>query len=548
MKISSLFKYHRIFSLYLVIISAAIIFVFTQNIAFWSGVFYKITLDSWHSYLFLATMFIAMTALMALFFSLILWGKARNPLLLLLLILCTIFNYYSYYYQIYMDRDMLINIIETNSGEVVNLVSFKLVFWLILGVIVPFFLLTRLRVKPISVWKSLLQRFIIVVISLILLATITTLFYKDYASFFRNNRPLLKLTMPMSYISSGISYARKQYADNMPFEYIAEDAKLVKPEGQEKTLFIIVVGETARSRNFSLNGYGKETNPRLAKQENLISFKNMYSCGTATAISVPCMFSKLTRDNFDKIRAQSQENVLDVLQKVGYTILWRENDNGCKGVCDRVPTEFVETYAEQPKSVTGFYYDEYLLTNLHQYIQSKEGSDEDLVIVLHMNGSHGPTYYQRYPEEFRHFSPSCDTNKIETCDAKSLENVYDNTIRYTDYVLNETIELLKGFDSEYETSMLYISDHGESLGENRFYLHGAPYAIAPDEQKHVPFIFWANDDFYQNRHLDQDCLAENAARQNYSQDNLFHSLLGLLSVETKDYDESMNLFKACERQ
>lgn len=352
--------------------------------------------------------------------------------------------------------------------------------------------------------------------------------------------------MPISYATSTISYLKKQYEEQLPFEKVGEDATLQKPVGSEKTLFVIVVGETARSGNFSLNGYQKETNPLLAQQD-VISFREFYACGTATAISVPCMFSRLTRANFDKSQAQNQENALDILQRVGYKVLWRENDNGCKGVCDRVPTEFVEEYIDQPKSITGFYHDEYLLENLKSYIESQENQDENLVIVLHMNGSHGPTYYQRYPDHFRHFTPSCDTNKIENCDLIALENVYDNTIRYTDYVLNETIELLKSFDGEYETSMIYLSDHGESLGENRFYLHGAPYAIAPKEQTHVPFIFWANQDFYQNRQLDQNCLSTIAKADTFSQDNFFHSLLGLLSVKTKEYDESMDLFKVCSR-
>ncbi|WP_051396217.1 phosphoethanolamine--lipid A transferase [Ignatzschineria larvae DSM 13226] len=532
--------------LYLVLLLTSLLLAAVENIVFWREFFYLMSFDGFGSYLFAFSVFLVLWSANLIIVSCLLWRRIGAGILLILLLLCTIFNYYSYRYQIYMDRDMLINIIETHSGEVVNLLSFQLVIWILLGVLVPFALYLLMKVRPISWWKSLLQRVLLIIGALLLSGAIALIFYKDYASFFRNHRQVQKLIMPISYATSAISYLKKQYEDQLPFEKVGEDATLQKPAGSEKTLFVIVVGETARSKNFSLNGYQKETNPLLAQQE-VISFREFYSCGTATAISVPCMFSRLTRANFDKSRAQNQENALDILQRVGYKVLWRENDNGCKGVCDRVPTEFVEEYVNQPQSITGFYHDEYLLENLKSYIESQENQDENLVIVLHMNGSHGPTYYQRYPDHFRHFTPSCDTNKIENCDLTALENVYDNTIRYTDYVLNETIELLKSFDGEYETSMIYLSDHGESLGENRFYLHGAPYAIAPKEQTHVPFIFWANQDFYQNRQLNQNCLSTIAKADPFSQDNFFHSLLGLLSVKTKEYDESMDLFKACSR-
>ncbi len=539
-------KYSTQWPLWGVLLLIAFLLATVENIVFWREFYFLMSFDGMRSDLFAFSVFLVLWSANLVIVSLLLWRRVGAVILLALLLLSTIFNYYSYRYQIYMDRDMLVNIIETHSGEVVNLLSFQLVIWILLGVLGPFALYLFIKVKPISWWKSLLQRVLLIIGALLLSGGIAIIFYKDYASFFRNHRQIQKLIMPISYATSTISYLKKQYEEQLPFEKVGEDARLEKPEGSAKTLFVIVVGETARSGNFSLNGYEKETNPRLSQQD-VISFKEFYSCGTATAISVPCMFSRLTRANFDKSRAQNQENALDILQRVGYKVLWRENDNGCKGVCDRVPTEFVEAYVSQPKSITGFYHDEYLLENLQSYIESQENQDENLVIVLHMNGSHGPTYYQRYPDHFRHFTPSCDTNKIENCDLTALENVYDNTIRYTDYVLDETIELLKSFAGEYETSMIYLSDHGESLGENRFYLHGAPYAIAPKEQTHVPFIFWANDEFYQNRQLDRRCLSTIAQADTFSQDYLFHSLLGLLSVKTQAYDEALDLFQSCRQ-
>lgn len=546
---SNFFKTKQIsLPLFLLFILVSFIFVVTQNTVFWREMYYLMTFDSLRSYFFTISIFIVLMCVILILMSLFLWSKLRWPFIVLLLILCTVFNYYSYHYQIYMDRDMLTNIIETNSGEMVSLLSGKIIIWLFLGVALPVFVLSKIEIKPLVWWKSLLQRFIVILVSLGLIGGIAFIFYKDYASFFRNNRQVLKLVMPVSYIASGIAYMEKSYADNLPFQTIGEDAVLDKDKQSTdtKTVFVMVVGETARSQNFSLNGYEKETNPRLSQQSSLTSFKYVSSCGTATAVSVPCMFSLLTRDTFDKNIAKNQENLLDILQRVGYQVLWRENDGGCKGVCDRVTTQYVENYTTDPKSVTGLYYDENLLSNLREYITEQDNSD-DLVIVLHMNGSHGPTYYQRYPDEFRKFQPSCDTNRIESCDTKSLENVYDNTIVYTDYVLDRTIEMLRSLDSSYEASLLYVSDHGESLGEDRFYLHGAPYLIAPVTQTQVPMILWGSDNFFKSRNLDQDCLSNIAQKNHYSHDNLFHSLLGILSVRTKVYDESMNIFKECQR-
>ena len=545
---ATLFK-NKLFSLpfFAMFIVIALVFVITQNTVFWREVYYQMTFDSVRSYLFVASIFIVLMSVMLILLSLFLWSKLRWPAVILLLFLCTIFNYYSYHYQIYMDRDMLTNIVETNSGEMVSLLRGGLFIWLLLGVALPLFLLAKVDVKPIKWWKGLLQRLMLIGVALGLIGGVAFVFYKDYASFFRNNRQVLKLVMPMSYIASGIAYMEKSYAENLPFQTVGEDAILLAPEGKKKTVFLMVVGETARSQNFSLNGYQKETNPLLSKQSALTSFRHVASCGTATAISVPCMFSLLTRETFNKNSVKNQENLLDIVQRAGYQVLWRENDGGCKGVCDRVPTQHVEDYTLDPKTVTGLYYDENLLLNLREYMTQEENAD-NLMIVLHMNGSHGPAYYQRYPKAFEKFTPSCDTNRIESCSAESLENVYDNTLVYTDYVLNNAIEVLRSLGDEYETSLLYVSDHGESLGEDRFYLHGAPYLIAPSTQTQVPMIFWGNDSFFESRHLDQDCLNDLALHQQYSHDNIFHSLLGILSVGTKVYDHSMDIFKECQNR
>ena len=532
-------------SLFNAVLLFSIIFVLTQNIAFWVEFGRLMTFDSARSYLFTASVSLVLCSGLVIILSLLLWSRLTYPMLAVLLVLSTLFNYYSYHYQIYMDRDMLTNVIETNTLEVYDLISFKMLGWLIIGAVIPFLMLTRIKIKPAKWWQNGLQRLGLIMGAIIVVGGIALVFYKDYASFFRNHRQIVKLIMPSSYITSYVSYARKNYAQNMPYTTIGDDAFLDAKKNQKKTLFIMVVGETARKNNFSLNGYEKNTNSLLSQQENLVSFQNVVSCGTATAISVPCMFSQLTRDDFDKITAEHQDNALDIAQKAGYKILWRENDHGCKGVCIRLPTEDVADYAVKTGDSGSFYYDESLLENLDQYIDQQKNSDDNLMVVLHMNGSHGPTYYQRYPKQHKKFSPSCETSKIETCDGDTLANTYDNTIAYTDYVLNETIELLKQYSGDYDVAMLYVSDHGESLGESGFYLHGAPYAIAPKEQIEIPLIFWSNSEFMAQRNINLSCLNDRANNSQYSHDNIFHTLLGLLQVKTNVYQKDLNIFKEC---
>ncbi len=535
-------------SLFSTIVIYSLVFVLTQNISFWKVFWSLQNTHSADSYIFALSVSLVLMAGTIVLLTLLLWSRLRLPVLAILLILSTVFNYYSYHYHIYMDRDMIINIFETNTLEAYDLISIKLFMWLFIGAIIPFILLTRIRVNHTKWWKLGLQRIALIVVSIAVIGTTASVYYKDYASFFRNNRQIVKLIMPSSYISSYVSYARKNYAQNMPFTTIGDDAVLIKPvtKDQKKTLFVMVVGETARRHNFSLNGYGQETNPLLSKQNGLVSFQRMRSCGTATAVSVPCMFSYLTHDNFDKITAENQENVLDVAQKSGYKVLWRENDHGCKGVCERIPTEVIEDTIGEGENSGSFSYDELLLKDLDKYVDANKDNDENLMIVLHMNGSHGPTYYQRYPDAFKRFLPSCETSKIETCSQEMLVNTYDNTILYTDYVLNETIELLKQYSDDYEVAMLYVSDHGESLGESGFYLHGTPYAIAPKEQTEIPLIFWGEEQFINNHQIDPICLRDKAQHDDYSHDNIFHTLLGILQIQTMIYEPNLNIFKECQ--
>ena len=301
------------------------------------------------------------------------------------------------------------------------------------------------------------------------------------------------------------------------------------------------MGETSRAANFSLGGYAHDTNPRL-KQDNVVYFPNTTSCGTATAISVPCMFSNMPRQNYDEELAHHQEGLLDIIQRAGIQVLWNENDGGCKGACDRVPHQDVTALNLPGLCIDGECQDEALFHQLEDYINNLQ---HDGVIVLHTIGSHGPTYYNRYPAAFRKFTPTCDTSQIQTCTQEQLVNTYDNTILYIDYIVDKAIKLLQSKQDKFTTSLVYLSDHGESLGEDGVYLHGLPYSIAPETQKHIPMLIWLSEDYQKRYGVDNQCLQKEAQQKNFSQDNLFSTMLGMTGVSTKEYRAQDDILTAC---
>ncbi|VFS62712.1 Phosphoethanolamine transferase eptA [Kluyvera cryocrescens] len=332
--------------------------------------------------------------------------------------------------------------------------------------------------------------------------------------------------------------------DNLPLVKIGEDAtqKAVMKNGPRKNLTILVLGETSRAADFSLGGYDRQTNPLLAK-DNVVYFPKTASCGTATAVSVPCMFSNMPRDAYNESLAHHQEGLLDIIQRAGIQVLWNDNDGGCKGACDRVPHQDMTALNLPGQCINGECYDEVLFHDLEKTIDTMQG---DGVIVLHTIGSHGPTYYNRYPPAFRRYTPTCDTSEIQSCSQEQLKNSYDNTILYVDYIVDKAIKLLQSKQDKFTTSLVYLSDHGESLGENGVYLHGLPYSIAPETQKHVPMLLWLSNDYQQRYGVNYDCLQKHATQNSYSQDNLFSTMLGLTGVETREYRATDDILATCK--
>jgi len=528
-------------------LAASVFFVLACNLRFWQT-FFEATggFQARNLPLYAATFLILVLVLNAMLTPLA-FRPLLKPVLMFLFIATSFASYFMNHYGVAIDGAMMQNVFETDLRETAELLNWRLVVSVLLLGLIPSLLLWRIRLQAPSLGRNLLTKSAILILSLIVAAGLLLLFFKSYAPAFREHRELRLLLTPTNYLHAGSGFLRRK-AKPVVVSPIGTDAIKgpIWAGAARRTVTLIVVGETARAMNFSLNGYVRETNPRLSKQHGLINFSEVSSCGTATAVSVPCVFSSLGRKNYSETRAKSQQGLLDVLAHAGFKVLWRDNNSGCKGACDRVSYEDLSRPdAGDPLCTLEECYDERLLKGLPQIIRS---SHDDLVIVLHQKGSHGPAYWKRYPAEFARWTPVCRTSDLEKCPTGDIVAAYDNSILYTDYFLSRAIDLLRkaGEEQGVDTAFMYFSDHGESLGEKNMYLHGAPYIISPIEQRHVPFMLWLSDGFISRFRIDAKCLAARAG-QSFSHDDVFHSTLGMLNVSTAVYNPALDIFHACNR-
>lgn len=514
------------------------------NISFYKQAFALLPVDSLHNGLVYATLPVVAFCVINIIVTLASFLWLDRLLISVFILVSAAAQYFIMTFGVVIDRSMIANIIDTTPAESFALTSTKMVLTLLLSGLLAVIIAWWVRVKkPLNAWRGVALRVTSIVISGLLIVLVALLFYKDYASMFRNNKELVKSLNPSNSIVAVNSWYAHNRLAHLPLVRIGEDAtqKPIMKNAPRHNLTILVLGETSRADNFSLGGYGRETNPRM-KQDNVVYFPNTTSCGTATAISVPCMFSNMPRAHYNEELAQHQEGLLDIVQRAGINVLWNENDGGCKGACDRVPHQDMNRLNLPGQCIDGECYDDVLFHGLEDYINHLKG---DGVIVLHTIGSHGPTYYNRYPKNLRTFSPTCDSNEIQNCSKEQLVNTYDNTIVNVDYIVDKAIKLLQSKQDTLTTSLVYLSDHGESLGENGVYLHGLPWSIAPDTQKHVPMVIWLSDDYQQRYKVNYQCLKDHAKANPYSQDNLFSTVLGLAGVSTKEYKASDDILAPC---
>ncbi|WP_260955623.1 phosphoethanolamine transferase [Pseudomonas citri] len=476
--------------------------------------------------------------------TLVAFRPLLKPLLMLLFLISAGVAYFMSQYGVLIDAGMFRNFAETNATEVRDLLSLKLFAYLGLLGVLPSWLLFKTPINYRRWPKELLSKLMVGVASAAVIGVVALVNYQGLASLFRNHHELRLMVVPSNYIGASFGYLREQVASaKQPFIALGEDASR-NPAWQthaRKSLTVLVVGESARAENFGILGYNRDTTPQLNKEAGLIAFTDVHSCGTETAVSVPCMFSNMGRKNYDASKAKNEEGLLDVLKRAGLEVIWRDNQSGCKGTCDRVTLQDVSNLKDPALCANSECRDEILLQGLQHFIDTL---DKDTVLVLHQMGSHGPEYYKRYPKEYEHFTPVCESNALNNCSRESIVNGYDNTLVYTDHVLSTLIDLLRANQDKVDTAMLYLSDHGESLGEYNLFLHGTPYMLAPEQQKHVAMLAWFSDSYQKSFAVDTHCL-QLSREKPLSQDNLFHSMLGLLEVNSKVYNPDLDMFSGC---
>jgi len=458
---------------------------------------------------------------------------AAKPVLITFLLLSSVVAYFMDRYGVVVDDDMLVNALETDTGEASDLLGFAFVLYVLILGVAPSLLVYRAELNLQCLKAAVTCRLKLVFASVAVAVAVFFLFSGHYISMFRGHKEIWYRANPIHavYSAGKLVHDSVKFA-SLPHLVVGAHAKV--PEWDtHRELVVMVVGETARADHFSLNGYARETNPRL-QNEGVINFPDFWSCGTSTAQSVPCIFSHFSRAEFDPEKANAADNALDILKRAGVSILWRDNNSSSKHVADRVEYEVYRTNKTNPVCDVECR-DEGMLSCLQDYIDSHPS--RDVLIVLHQMGNHGPAYYKRYPPAFEKFTPVCKTNDLGACSKEEIVNAYDNAILYTDFFLSKVIELLKQNDDEFETAMLYVSDHGESLGENGLYLHGLPYFLAPDAQKHVPFVMWFG------RNFDPQSLSSIQAKrtEQLSHDNIFSTLLGLFELQTAAYNPNMDI-------
>ncbi len=481
------------------------------------------------------------TAFQLALISLLMWGRSVKAIALVLLALAASADHFSVDYKTIFDSSMMRNILSTNPQEAGELLTVTSLGAIALAMAPPAIALFFFRIPRLPFRQIVWAKAVVVLLSIGVVALCLGLQFKNIASIVRNQREIRHLVFPTAPMLSLIRVIGEGTAEaSTQREMLDPSAYRNVPMSVSPLLTVVVVGETVRAQNWGLSDYQRNTTPRLAglSKEELFNFLYATSCGSKTEVSVPCMFSGIGRSDYDVKRIRRYESILPLLQRVGVNVTWIDNQSGCKGVCDGVPSHKPHSLLSGRDSTELL--DDVLLDALKKTISSPA---RDQLIVLHMMGNHGPAYYKRYSEKFRRHVPECRDQNLANCSTEAIKNAYDNAIVSTDSLLADMIGHLSGI-SDRAVSLIYVSDHGESLGENGFYLHGLPTFAAPHEQTRVPFVFWVPRLTQEQLSLTPACLA-GRAKNPTEHDLLAHSLLGAYGVKTSIYRQRWNFFAPC---
>ena len=475
--------------------------------------------------------------------ALVVQRRTVKPILALLIVATALAMWFMQDYGVYLDPSMLRNALRTDPTEARELLTWRLLPHLAIFAGLPLALLWRVRVvrRP---WRrtAAIRLGTTLLATAVFIATLLAVF-QPFAALMRNHREMRYLATPANYLYSIAAVAAAQTRGvARPRQPIGLDAR-PGPGWAAQTrplVVVVVVGETARAANWGLAGYSRETTPQLARLP-LINYAEVTACGTNTEVSLPCMFAPVGRRDYDEARIRGSESLLHVLAHAGVAVHWRDNQSGCKGVCAGLPQDEAGSLSPAGLCSSGHCLDEALLVGLDERLAAAKGRQ---LLVLHPLGNHGPAYFRRYPEAFRHFKPDCRSDDLQQCSREEIVNAYDNALRYTDHLLASLVAKLQAAEGRVDSVLVYVSDHGESLGESKLWLHGLPYAIAPDVQKRVPMLMWLSAGMAAAGGLDTACL-QRRALQPAAHDHLFHTLIGLMDVTTSLYEPQWDLAHGC---
>ncbi len=563
------------------IVLAALFWTLSANRPFFNAALKGRDLGDVSAWGFAAALMLGVLALHVLLLALVAHRWWIKPLLALLTVASALAGYYMGAFGIYLDPSMLRNVLHTHPGEARELLSGEMALHLLLYAGLPLLLLWQVRVRPGAGWRggglgrrvgrAMAVRLGLLLLALALLLGAVMAVFQPLASLMRNHRELRYLITPANLVwSLGAVVAADAKGAAQPRQPIGLD---VAPgpswAGRQKPLVVLlVVGETARAANWGLNGYARQTTPELAALLQasaggptvMLNFPQVTACGTNTETSLPCMFAPIGRRDYDDGRIRGQQSLLHVAARAGVDVHWRDNQSGCKGVCDGLPGDTVSAQNAPGLCRDGNCLDEGLIADLDQRLQALTrpgpagagaAPPGTHLWVLHMLGNHGPAYHRRVPTAapgFARFQPACSSDDLRLCTSEQIVNAYDNALLYTDHVLASAIAKLQARAGEIDTALVYVSDHGESLGERGLYLHGLPYAIAPDVQKQVPMVAWFSPGLASAIGLPAGCLKptlQQAAARPLAHDHLFHTLLSLLDLRTALHAPDYDLLAPC---
>jgi lipid A ethanolaminephosphotransferase len=526
-----------------VLLAASVFWALAANRPFFSAVVHGRDSASAATWGFVLAIVVLLVTVHFLLLALVCNRWTVKPVLAVMIVATALATHYMGRFGVYLDPSMLRNVLRTDVSEARELLAPALLWQLLLYAVLPLLLLWRVRVVNHRWPRATLVRLGMLLAALATAALALIAVFQPMASLMRNHREVRYLITPANMVwSIGAVVAADAQGAARPRQPIGLDAKPATnwASRPRPLLVVLVVGETARAANWGLNGYARQTTPQLATLP-VINFSDVTSCGTNTEVSLPCMFAPVGRRNYDEARIRGSEGLLHVLARAGVAVHWRDNQSGCKGVCDGLPNDSVQALNAPGLCNDGRCLDEGLAYGLDKRLDKATGVQ---LLVLHQLGNHGPSYFRRYPGAFARFTPACEFDDLQRCSREEIVNAYDNALLYTDHVLASLITQLRARAGSVDSALVYVSDHGESLGEKGLFLHGMPYAIAPSEQTRVPMVMWLSDGLRASSALDADCLRRTAAKP-AAHDHLFHTLLGLLGVTTALYEPAWDLTHEC---